>query len=119
MARPEIKKVQLDLDQRKDMWVFPVWLDGLQVAELKAMPEGEHVVVHLTVHAWSRELCREYLCCFAAVRMLLRESGCKLMLACSDRSNKKMLHFWRLMGFRVFGELELQGTWVAYAVMEV
>jgi hypothetical protein len=118
MAKRVVKTVRLDLDQRKGEWEFSAWLDGHLVAVMKAVPEGEHVLIHLQARAWSRELCREYFCCFMAIREFLRDSGCKLLMACSDHGNRKMMHFWRLMGFKVFGEIETQGRTFAYAVME-
>ena len=119
MARKSVKLVRLDLEQRKGEWLFTAWLDGLQAAVLRAVPEEGNVLVHLHVQAWSRDLCREYICCFMAVRQFLQESGYQLLIACSDHCDKKMRHFWRLMGFRVFGEIEQQGHTYAYAVMEV
>lgn len=118
MARKSEKVVRLDLDQRKDEYLFTAWLDDLQVAVMRAVPEGENVLVHLNVHAWTRELCREYICCFIAIRELLRESGYKLVIACSDHADHKMKHFWRMMGFRFCEEIDLQGRTYAYAVME-
>lgn len=112
------KLVQLDLEQLKGEWIFTVSLDGMRAAVMRAMPEQDSVLVHLTVHAWSRELCREYICCFMAVRELLQEAGYRLLVACSDHCDKKMKHFWHMMGFRVFGEFERQGHTYAYAVME-
>lgn len=119
MARKSVKLVRLDLEQKKGEWLFTAWLDGMQAAVMRAVPEKDDVLVHLDVHAWSRELCREYVCCFMAIRQLLQEAGYKLLVACSDHSDEKMQRFWRLMGFRVFGEIEQQGRSYAYAVMEV
>jgi hypothetical protein len=113
-----VKQLRLDLDQRKTEWVFSAWLDDVQVADMRALPEKGDVLVHLQIYAWSRELCREYVCCFQAIRIFLKDCGYRLLVACSDHCDTKMKHFWRMMGFEVFGEFERLGRSYAYAVME-
>jgi hypothetical protein len=119
MPRASAKEVRLDLDQRKDEWEFTAYLDGKPVAVMRAIPHGLNVFIHLEVEVWSREMYREYLICFEAIRMFFRREGKTFLYACSVRWDGKMKRFWALMGFRVFGEVEQQGRVVPYAVMEV
>ncbi|KAB0665653.1 hypothetical protein F6V25_07990 [Oryzomonas japonica] len=93
---------------------------GVLAAELTADIDGNNAVLHNRVYLWNKSLCREYQTIYCRVREQLKELGIRLVMVCSDHYTVTMGHYWRMMGFKIFYDVQAPGgITIPCAVMEV
>lgn len=112
-------RLDLRLEQTKGQWNYTAYLKGVLAATLEITPHADKVLIHNKVYLWSKTLLMEYRKCYARIRSELKAYGMVLIITCSDRYTAKMGKYWRMMGFKVFGECDTATGQVPFAVMEV
>lgn len=73
--------------------------------------EGE-VLIHLSLNKWTKEKYKEYLVIFESFLLELKESGVGRVFVCIPSSNKKLVKFEKLFGFKEL--LEEDGNLLMY-----
>lgn len=100
-------------------WRYLAVRNGETVAELTAEIHGEQALIHHRVNVWGRHVFAELVLCWGRIRRDLKEAGVSHLVASADNYDEKLGKYWQAMGFECFGQTEVEGKTVHFAVMEV
>lgn len=113
--------LELTVDQRKGAFIYTVLRGSVTLATLSLHPTGENLFVHNTVSAWGRGLYREYRAMFETVQRDMKGKGFKLLItgsSCNEQQPKRE-RYWRMMGFSIFTDTEVDGHKLRAAVLDL
>lgn len=96
--------ILLKVEQRKTGWYFTVLNGDTIIAKVNAEPMGTTAVLHNEIYLYTPKLARIYKHIFMDIKGYLKNFGMTHVMPISQHHTKKIEKFWRLMGFKFFGE---------------